>query len=178
MGRAVAANATSAALPWSWPSLSSPHTRRQHCGSHSGLCEQVINKTLPYQLTWETSPALSSHHNRSRLHSTSLVRAWTHMFWFLLFQVPVPRPGQTRKRSMRATILVILGIRGCCCPRASETCSGRTSTREPFVFLACAPVPPPPPGPGSPAHHGLRKPVRGDPAAPARSYVRPLAKPV
>lgn len=79
---------------------------------------------------------------------------------------------------MRATILVILGIRGCCCPRASETCSGRTSTREPFVFLACAPVPPPPPGPGSPAHHGLRKPVRGDPAAPARSYVRPLAKPV
>lgn len=170
MGRAVTANAISAVLPG--PGRASPHqtpvgstavtlkfVRTGHQRDAS-LSAHVGNLTCPFQPP-QPFP--------SPLHISGM--GLDALFWFLLFQVPVPRPGQTRKCSMRAMILVIPGTRGCCCPRASETCSGRTSTREPFVFLACAPVPPPPPGQGPPAHHGLRKPVRGDPSS-TRTLVR------
>lgn len=105
---------------------------RHSSGSSTGHSQVCLNRSskkhfpissrgkphLPFPST--TTVPISTPHLWYGVECTCFV------FCCSRFQVPVPRPGQTRKRSTSTMILVILGLWDCCCPQASETCSGWT----------------------------------------------------
>lgn len=111
------------------------------------------------------------------------------MFWFLLFQVPVHRPGQTRKSSMRATILVSTDIMWLLLSTSlRDVLWLDPAPQEMFVFLARAFILPPPPLSGFPCKpQPLQnpnlwvEPVHGDPQGSTQTHAHtsePFARPV